>query len=91
MRKRLLATGITAVAFGVCVAGADPRTLAQSQCLLESRNYPETFIHISGANDAPYYEGPWFTKEIPSYLCGNSLHQERNLVLHRIKRTFFFL
>ena len=57
MRKRLTATGITAVAFGICVAGVDPRTQAQSQCLLESRNFPETSIQISSAKDASYYEG----------------------------------
>ena len=57
MRKRLLATGITAAAFGVCVAGVDARTKAQSQCLLESRNFPETFIQINGVKDASYYEG----------------------------------
>ena len=65
MRKRLLATGITAVAFGVCVAGVDPRTQAQSQCLLESRNFPETFIQISGAKDASYYEGTLFHRGEP--------------------------
>ena len=65
MRKRLLATGVTAVAFGVWVAGVDARTQAQSQCLLESRNYPETFIHISGAKDASYYEGTLFHRGEP--------------------------
>ena len=65
MRKRLTATGITAVAFGICVAGLDPRTQAQSQCLLKSRNFPETFIQISGSKDASYYEGTLFHRGEP--------------------------
>ena len=32
----------------------------QTNCRLASRNYPETFIQISGAKDASYYEGTLF-------------------------------
>ena len=55
MKSHSLAT--SAIAIGIGFAGLAPRTQAQSKCLLESRNFPETFVQISGAKDASYYEG----------------------------------
>ena len=60
-----LSLAISAIVLGIGIAGLDPRTQAQSQCLLESRNFPETFIQISGAKDASYYEGTLFHRGEP--------------------------
>ena len=60
-----LSLAVSAIVLWLGIAGLDPRTQAQSQCLLESRNFPETFIQISGAKDASYYEGTLFHRGEP--------------------------
>ena len=62
---KFLSLAISAILLGIDIAGLDPRTQAQSQCRLESRNFPETFIQIRGAKDASYYEGTLFHRGEP--------------------------
>ena len=65
MRKRLLAACITAVVIGIGVAELNQKTQTQSTCRLASRNYPKTFIQISGMKDATYYKGTLLHKGEP--------------------------
>ena len=43
--------------FAAAGVGQHHEVHAQTNCRLASRNFPETFIQISGAKDASYYKG----------------------------------
>ena len=51
------AVSITLFALGFTLSELSQKTSAEPICRLASRNFPETFVQISGIKDASYYRG----------------------------------